>query len=308
MGRNAHVQAIKKKGLLVLSEQGQEVVSLRAATQLDGKYDLVIFATKTQDLEEAYQNNHRYLEQSLILTTQNGVQGDNLLRTHFEPEQMYSSIVMFGATYLIPGEVIANFPGDWILGKPYRPNDNILSALADKLGKAFPVILSTNIMGMKWLKLFVNFNNCLPAVIGRSMQDTFADKDFCLLSIRLLREGMKIVSEAGIELLSLPNFPVERIQSLSTMPEIQAADVIHQTLTSLSKMPLDGSILQSIKRGKASEIDFINGEVTIVARSLGTTAPLNCRIVELVHQVERTGRFFSPEEIKKEFSLGEEKI
>jgi len=301
VGRPDHVAAINRQGLVVKGHDTTETVRVQAATKMDHEYDLVIFATKTPDMEEAYQDNHQYLENARVLTTQNGVQGDNILRTHFEPENMFSSIVMFGATYSTPGEVIVNFPGDWIVGKPYTPNDNVLSSIVQVLGKAFPVVVSPNIMAMKWLKLFVNFNNCLPAVIGRSMQETFADKDFCLLSIRLLKEGVKVVQEAGIELLSLPNFPVERITGLAAMPEDQAAGIIQKTLTTLSKVPLDGSILQSIKRGKPSEIDFINGEVALVAKNIGVAAPLNSRIVEMVHEVERSGRFFSVDKIKKEF-------
>ena len=51
-------------------------------------------------------------------------------------------------------------------------------------------------MGQKYLKLFVNFNNCIPALIGKSMQETFADMDLCRLSIMLLKEGLEIITQA----------------------------------------------------------------------------------------------------------------
>jgi 2-dehydropantoate 2-reductase len=153
---------------------------------------------------------------------------------------------------------------------------------------------------MKWLKLFVNFNNCIPALIGKSMQETFADMDFCKLSILLLWEGIHIVQKAGIKLVSLPQFPVERILAFDAMRIDQAATIINQTLTKLSREPLYGSILQSIMRKRASEIDFINGEVMSLAKNLGLNAPLNQKIVDLVHQVEETGQFFSKEQIIKE--------
>jgi 2-dehydropantoate 2-reductase len=72
-------------------------------------------------------------------------------------------------------------------------------------------------------------------------------------------------------------------------------------LTGLSQKPLYGSILQSILRGKKSEIDFINGEVVRIAGR--GRAPLNSRVVDMVHEVERTGRFFSPDAVKKVFEL-----
>lgn len=301
VGRPDQVEAVRARGLRIKSPSGEETVRVPVLTAMDKSYDLVIFTVKTQDLEAAYQQNHAFLEDATVLTSQNGVQGDNLLRTHFEPENMYSSIVMFGATYIRPGEVTFNFPGDWILGKPYRPIDETTHAIAQVLGRAFPVVVTPQIMGMKWLKLFVNFNNCLPALTGRSMQETFADMDLCRLSVLLLKEGVDIIRKAGIELVSLPNFPVERVLGMAAMPVEQAAGILNKTLTTLSQEPLYGSILQSIMRGKTSEIDFINGEVILIARNLQISSPLNTRMVELVHQVERTGRFFSAEQIKKEF-------
>ncbi|MDP2654756.1 MAG: 2-dehydropantoate 2-reductase [Candidatus Omnitrophota bacterium] len=303
VGKPSHVEEIRRKGLTVKTTQGEETIPLKAATALDQPYDLAIFATKTQDIEQAYQDNHRFLEDSLILTTQNGVQADNLLSHHFDRSKIISSIVMFGATYMTPGEVTFNFPGDWILGKPFMPNDPRVHAVADILRKVLPVVVTSDIIGMKWLKLFINFNNCIPALTGKSMQETFADMDLCRLSILLLREGMEVVRNAGISFVSLPQFPVERVTGLSTMPLDQAAGIMNKTLTTLSKEPLYGSILQSIMRGKTSEIDFINGEVVALASGTKQDAPLNRRVVDWVHRVEQSGKFFDVEDIKKEFGL-----
>jgi 2-dehydropantoate 2-reductase len=303
VGRPAQVKAIRDKGLAINTSNGQETVPVRVAERLDRAYDLVIFTVKSQDLEQAYQDNMAYLEHGRVLTTQNGVQGDNLLSTHFEPGNMYSSIVMFGATYMQSGQVVLNFPGDWILGKPYTPLDNVIEDIAGILRKAFPVTVTPFILGMKWLKLFINFNNSIPACLNLSMQETFADLDFCRLSILLLNEGLQVVRSAGIEMVSLPSFPVERILGIAGMPIETAAGIMQKTLTGLSREPLYGSILQSIKRGKPSEIDFINGEVDLLAASLRMNAPLNRKIVALVHRVENTGVFFSPAQLKAEFGL-----
>lgn len=127
--------------------------------------------------------------------------------------------------------------------------------------------------------------------------------DLCRLSILLLKEGVEIVKKAGIELVSMPKFPVERILGLTQMPLEQAAGIINKTLMSLSKEPLYGSILQSILRGRESEIDFINGEVVRIAQEKGWEAPLNKRIVQLVHEVEKEKKFFNLDEIKSKFDL-----
>ena len=303
VGRKDQVEAIQKNGLRVVGARGEETFPVQALARLDREYDLVIFTVKTQDIEEACAHNKAFLKKCLVLSSQNGVQSDTILAKHFDKARLYSSIVMFGATYTEQGQAVFNFEGDWIIGKPFAGNDENTPRIAQALGKAFSAVVSDNITGMKWLKLLVNFNNCIPALTGRSMQETFADTDLCRLSILLLKEGLAIVQKSGIQLVSLPQFPVERIYGMANMPLEQAAGIINKTLTTLSKEPLYGSILQSIIRGRASEIDYINGQVVKMVRNPKEEAPLNTRVVEMVHQVEQRKKYFTIDEIKEAFEL-----
>ena len=125
------------------------------------------------------------------------------------------------------------------------------------------------------------------------MQKTFADMDFCRLSVLLLKEGVAVVQKANIALVSLPQFPAERIHGLAHMPMEQAMGIVHKTLTTLSKEPLYGSILQSLMRKRASEIDFINGEIVSLGKKIHQPTPLNEKIVNLVHRVEETKEFLT---------------
>ena len=308
IGKADQVDAINQKGLAIKGVRGQETIQVPAALKMSEPCDLAIFAVKTQDMEDAFASNCDFLDTGLVLTSQNGVQADNILSSHFERDRQLSSIVMFGATYVSPGEITFNFEGDWILGRPFSPVDPTAHKIAEILSKAFKVIISTDITGMKYLKLFVNFNNCIPALVGKSMQETFADMDLCRLSIMLLKEGITIIQESKIELTSMPDFPKEKIFGLVHMPLEQAAGIMNKTLTNLSKEPLYGSILQSIMRGKTSEIDFINGEVVQLGSHIKMPSPLNTKVLDMVHEVERTGKYFSIEEVKREFQLGTVKV
>ncbi len=303
VARQEHCDAINANGLKINGLGGGEYFPLKAVTTLDQEYDLVIFTTKTQDLEAAYQDNHEFLESGDVLTSQNGVQADNIMGVHIEGDRQYSSIVMFGATFVKPGEVTYNFPGDWIIGKPLGTLNPRTHEIVATINKGLKAVASPDIMGMKWLKLFVNFNNCIPALIDKSMQETFADMDLCRLSILLLKEGLDIVEKAGAKLESLPEFPKERIYGLANMPIDEAAGIINKTLTTLSEEPLYGSILQSIKRGKKSEIEFINGEPVFIARQMRSEAPLNEKILEMINHIENTGEFYTLEKVKEEFNL-----
>ncbi|MCX5714378.1 MAG: hypothetical protein NT033_06130 [Candidatus Omnitrophica bacterium] len=150
---------------------------------------------------------------------------------------------------------------------------------------------------MKYLKVFVNANNCIPAILGLSMQEAFSDIQISKVSIAIWKEALEVVNAAGIKLASLPDFPLERVTKLVSLPAEEGARIYSGIMANLSREPLYGSILQSIKRGKASEIDFINGEFVALAKEHNLSAPLNTKLVQMVHQVEQKKTFFSKEEL-----------
>jgi len=96
------------------------------------------------------------------------VQADNIVAKYIPKENIISSIVMFGATYLEPAKLVHNFEGSWIIGPSFgmKQTEGFLN-LSQILNKAFPVVVAENISGMKFLKIFANANNCLPAILGR---------------------------------------------------------------------------------------------------------------------------------------------
>ena len=300
IGRSRTVEAIKKKGLLLSGARGETRVNLEVGERLQEKPDIAILAVKTQDVEEAIADNLVFLKETCLLTTQNGVRSDSLVVQDLPAENIISSIVMFGATSLEEGKVIHNFEGSWIIGKMFGHNDGLVNTVQGVLNKIFPTVTTDDIRGMKYLKIFVNANNCIPAILGMSMQEAFADHQVSRISIGIWKEGLNIVTKSKVKLRSLPDFPLERLTGLTAMPSEEAAKIFSGVMVNLSKEPLFGSILQSIKRGRSSEIDFINGEFVSLAQENALKAPLNQKLVEMVHEVERTNTFFSKETLLAE--------
>lgn len=289
--------AIAKNGLTIEGVRGRLNIKLPVKSKLDEQVDLVILATKTQDLEKAIAENLDYLRDTRLLTIQNGTRAEELIAQKFGQESLLASIVMFAATYLAPGRVVHNFEGDWILGRINSGQKEDLDEVRQITSKIFPSPLSEDIMGMKWLKLFLNANNCLPAILGKSMQETFANLSICKISLGIWQEGWKLANLAKVKLASLPDFPLERLERLISLPLEQSAQIFSNIMTNLSKQPLYGSILQSIKRKRTSEIDYINGEFVRLAQNIGHKAALNEKLVQMVHSVEDNQRFFSEEEL-----------
>lgn len=304
VGRKDAFEAIRQNDLHISGSRGDLKVKIDIFLKLEHSPQLAILAVKTQDVTEVIKENLKYLKSAAILTTQNGIQADKLTARYIPKENIVSSIVMFGSTYLEPGKIVHNFEGNWILGRPFAgkslnplANDGALKEISASLSKIFPVITTGEILGMKWLKVFVNANNCLPAILGKSMQEAFSNLEICRLSMRVWQEGLSVVDKAGVKLASLPDFPLERLTKLTRLPLDESAKIFSGIMTNLSRYPLYGSILQSIKRNRPSEIDYINGEFTALAKASGIASGLNERLVNLVHRVERGKRFLTEQEL-----------
>ena len=297
IGKDKDVTAINECGLAVDGVRGQMTLMVRVSRELEKGADLVVLAVKTQDIVQTLRQNPEALRDAIVLTVQNGVRAEELVAEVVPRENIMSSIVMFGATYLEPGRITHNFEGDWIIGRTYAPNDSRVTEIGRILGKAFSGPIADRIRGMKWLKLFLNLNNCLPALTGQSMQETFAHPEICKISMRLWREALAVTDRAGITLEALPEFPVERLRGLAGMPLDEASQIYAKIMAGLSEEPLYGSVLQSIKRGRSSEIDYLNGEIARLGDETGSEATLNKRVTEMVHSVERNGEFLTIESV-----------
>lgn len=297
VGRIDSVKAIKENGLEIKGIRGNFNIKIDASEKLNFNPELIILATKTQDIDTALRENLRFIKGSPILTTQNGIQAENLVSNYLPKEKIISSIVMFASTYLEPAKIMHNFEGSWVMGRLFAKNDEGIIRISKILDKIFPTILVEELAGMKYLKIFVNANNCIPAILGKSMQEAFSDIEISRISIAIWKEGLDIVRKAGINLVSLPDFPLERLTKLASLPTSEAAKVYSGIMTNLSREPLFGSILQSIKRNRDSEIDYINGEFVNLAKKNNLSAPLNEKLTEMVHQVEGNKSFFDKEDL-----------
>lgn len=293
---------ICSNGITITGVRGTLKANVHVIEKLDRHCDVTIFCTKTQDLQNAVESNLDFIKGSIIVTCQNGIRSERIVAEMLPHDTIISTIVMFGSTSVNPGNVIHNFEGPWIIGN-YTKNiigTKNISDIENVLRKAFPVTVSDNIVGMKYLKIFVNANNCIPAILGKSMQEVFSDPEICKISISIWKEGLQLIRKAAITLTDLPDFNVQRIESLTQKSLQESALIFSNIMTNLSKAPLYGSILQSIMRNKRTEIDYINGEFCHIAKEIGDDVPLNSKLVAMVKTVENNRIFFSKEELLRE--------
>jgi 2-dehydropantoate 2-reductase len=305
IGRSEHVDSIHRDGLHVEGAFGSFVVPVAAAVALDFQPDFAFLTVKTQDVVAAVQANMRFLTEAPVVTFQNGVRSDELVATLLPRTQIISAIVTLNASYLTPGTVTALYPGSLVIGRPFGPPDSQVEAVAAMLGRVTATRVSTNIAGAHWLKLIINLNNALPALTNMTLRQLYAEPYLRQLAVQLMREGLHVVKRAGIRLESLPDASTTLIQVLARLPVPLAAVVLATKARRVeTERPLLVSTLQSLRRGRPTEIDYLNGEVVRVGQQRSVPTPLNASIVEMVHQTEQTGQFWTVDTIRSRISAG----
>jgi 2-dehydropantoate 2-reductase len=303
IGRTKHVKAIRNNGLKIKGLSGSFTAHVAASERLNFRPDLALLTVKTQDVLSALQSNIDFLTDVPCLTFQNGIQSDKLVVSQIPSRQIISVVVMINASYLAPGEVTLAYLGGLVIGRPFGPRDEAVEHVAQILNKAVPTSVSDNIIGAHWLKLIVNLNNALPAITNHSLSQVYADSYLSNLAIRLMREGMHVAKQSGIQLESLPGASVASARLIALLPVSIAANIFAVKTRRMEKeWPLVNSTLQSILRNSPTEIEYLNGEIVRLGNQFGIPTPLNAKIVELVHQVERTRKFFSADDVRQELS------
>ena len=100
------------------------------------------------------------------------------------------------------------------------------------------------------------------------MHQVYADGTMRRLAVRVLKEGIRVIENAGIRLESLPDTPVSLIRMMSRLPV------------------WIGSLL-------------LAANVKQTENELHAPTPLSAAIVEMVHQIERSGEFWTVEGSKR---------
>ena len=124
------------------------------------------------------------------------------------------------------------------------------------------------------------------------------------MALPLQEEALRVLEQASIPLSNVPDganvWKFRRLMRLMNVPLL--GSVVRLVIGNMfRKQPIRFSIGQDLRRGKPTEINFINGELVRVASEAGTTAPLNQEIMRLVEQSATRDRPFSTDEVIERF-------
>jgi 2-dehydropantoate 2-reductase len=295
--RGPHLAAIRADGIVLDGGYGAHVARVTANETLSRRPDLAILATKAQDAPSALRANAERVDGVPLLVVQNGLDGIIVAASVLPDSPLLGGLALFATTYLSPGRISVTAPLPIAVGAAAGTTPEVLARVADLLRDALPVEILPDLSAAMWTKLLINHVNALPAITDLSVQQTVADPRLLRVLAASLRETIRLANATGVRFATLQGLPGWALPWLGRGPLWLAARLPVLLARRMGAVPNPASTLQSIRRGQLTEIDSLNGAVVRVAREHGREAPINAALLDLVHEVERTGVFLTPAEV-----------
>jgi len=295
VARGEHGRALAESGLRIRTPDEDVTVPVTAATGPDGVRlrtdDVLVVATKTHQAEAAltqWADVPVYDGESVagtagerlpVMMALNGVASERLALRYFR--RVFGICVWLPAVHLEPGEVIVRSSpvhGMFHISRcPHELTDGDDAELLARLetdwsSAGIAIQLPTDVMPWKYRKLLSNIVNAFQALVGKN-------GDFAESVAEARREAVGVLDAAGIAYISAEEEGRLRSSGPKARPVPGQPD------------ELGGSSWQSLARGTGNiETDYLNGEITLIARERGLAAPINAKIASLARIAAATGQ------------------
>lgn len=279
IGRDRYKAAIAENGLSLSQFDA-------AATRLDtvdfetdmaalAGSDIIGLCVKSQDTAEAATRIQKHAPTAWVISFQNGVSNLPTLRAALPDARISGAVVPFNVTSPSPGRFHRGTAGDLVIG-PKAP-DALLSALQRaEVG----VQVVEDIDGYLWAKLLVNLNNALNALSGGPLREGLIQRDYRRVLVRMIEEGLSVAEAEGVTVATFngrgPNALLKIMSKPDWLYRIIMDRVVKIDRTARSSM------LDDLELGRASELDYLQGEIVRRAARLGLGVPVNRTVMDAV--------------------------
>ena len=272
-----HVEKVAADGLAIEDAATGAVVTARPGASADPRVAaeadvLVIFVKSTATEQAAAQFAPMTGKATVVLTLQNGLGNEAIIRARFGPGRTAAGVTSQGATFLGPGRIRHAGQGPTHMSMSDGRNEK-LEPLAGALESAgLETHIERDVASLVWSKLVINVGiNALTALMGLPNGRLLDFEETRAIMADLVAEAVAVATARGIA------FTCE--DPLATVYEVARKTGANRS-----------SMLQDFDRKRESEIDFMNGAIVREAAALGLAAPVNAAVTRLIKAIEKARR------------------
>ena len=285
------VERISERGLRITGLRGEHSVRIKAVrdiSELSGTKDFVFLATKATDCLHAARDLLSVLRpDSTVISLQNRICEDALAHI-LGKERVLGCVVGWGATNKGPGEIEMTSEGEFVVGNMDHEPDERLLFVQEMLNAVYPTRISLNIMGELYSKLIINSCiNSLGVIGGVTLGKLLADQKARKIFVEIMREAMSVAEAMQIKVEPAGGGKLDYNQFLA---ETGVFAGLKRYLTirviGFKYRRIKSSSLQSLERGRKTEIDFLNGYICDQGKVHGVKTPTNDAVRAMVLEID----------------------
>lgn len=271
IARGAHLAALKEKGLLIENTKGENLCLDRVQATDDpamvGPVELVLFAVKLPDSETAVRAlRPLFGPGTAIVSFQNGVQKDDLLRREFGNEAVMGGVAYISAFIARPGVIRhVGGMGRLVFGEfDGHRSPRALAFLEACQQAGFDIELAEDIRRRIWEK-FVLLVGLSAATASMRMpvgpiRENPLTRQFLL---DLMQETAAVGRALGV---ALPDgYAEDRLEFTRKFPPTMTASMCHD-----------------LEQGKPLEVMWLSGAVVDLGRQAGVATPANRAVRDIL--------------------------
>lgn len=248
--------------------------------------DLVLCCVKSAQSAEAAQQLASVLRPDVIVVSmQNGVRNADVLRGGLPDQTVLGGIVGFNVVSQGNGAFRQATTGPLVIEASSSGDGRVaqLGKLLEAAGLEVEVV--ADIRPLQWSKLVMNLNNAVSALTDQPTRELLFGQGYRQILAAIMEEAVAVLRKSGTRTARLGPLPVRLFPFVLRLP----APLLRIVASAQLKVDPQArsSMWEDLSRGRKTEVDHLNGEIVRLAEATGLRAPLNARIVEIVHEVEQ---------------------